>query len=520
MWKKILENRFIILYVLPLFLGIFSVFSFQPFNLSFINVLILPILFLSLVYVRKSSMSIYRKKPYKKNLFLLGFTFGFGFYFSGVYWISYSLTFDDSFKFLIPFAVILIPLFLSFFTGITTLLVGQYLSYNVSSILLFSSSIALTDYVRGKVLSGFPWNVWGYSLSWMTEMLQILNLVGLFAFNLLAITIFTLPAIFFFRSNIYKKIIITGSTLVFIFFVYIYGTFTINKNKDMLINFDNKNKIYTKIISPNFELKYNLSINEAKDKLKRLVRYSDPDPKKKTLFIWPEGVFTGYDFVEISQFKDILKNNFTKNHLILFGINTLNKKTGEHYNSLVVVDSNFEILSQYNKKKLVPFGEFLPFENILNKLGLKKITEGHGSFSKGKNQENIKIKNLNILPLICYEIIFPELAQKADQKTNLIVNISEDGWFGNSIGPHQHFAKAIFRAIENNSFLVRSANKGISAIISNKGEIFKQLDVNETGSIEINVPLFQNEHKNKNDLIFFILLFTYLTIFLIFKNKK
>ena len=222
MWKKILENRFIILYVLPLSLGIFSVFSFQPFNLSFINILILPILFLSIVYVRKSSMSIYRKKPYKKNLFLLGFTFGFGFYLSGVYWISYSLTFDDSFKFLIPFAVILIPLFLGLFTGITTLLVGQYLSYNVSSILLFSSSIALTDYVRGKVLSGFPWNVWGYSLSWMTEILQILNLVGLFAFNLLAITILTLPAIFFFRGNIYKKIIIIGSTLIFIFFFFFF----------------------------------------------------------------------------------------------------------------------------------------------------------------------------------------------------------------------------------------------------------------------------------------------------------
>ena len=77
---------------------------------------------------------------------------------------------------------------------------------------------------------------------------------------------------------------------------------------------------------------------------------------------------------------------------------------------------------------------------------------------------------MNILPLICYEIIFPELIQKASNKTNLIVNISEDGWFGNSIGPHQHFAKAIFRSIENNSYLVRSANQGISAIISNKGE--------------------------------------------------
>ena len=102
----------------------------------------------------------------------------------------------------------------------------------------------------------------------------------------------------------------------------------------------------------------------------------------------------------------------------------------------------------------------------------------------------------------------------------MIVNISEDGWFGNSIGPHQHFAKAIFRSIENNSFLVRSANKGISAIINNKGEIVKRLDTFETGSIEMDIPLLKTEYKNKNDLIFFVLLFTYLLIFLIFKNKN
>ena len=168
----------------------------------------------------------------------------------------------------------------------------------------------------------------------------------------------------------------------------------------------------------------------------------------------------------------------------------------------------------------MPFGEFLPFEKYLNKIGLKKVTQGHLSFSNGKNQSNIIINNVNILPMICYEVIFPELIQKSDYKTNLIVNISEDGWFGNSIGPQQHFAKAIFRAVENNSFLVRSANKGISAIISNKGQIIKKLNVNEAGNIEMEVPLIISEYKNKNDLIFFILLFTYLIIFLIFKNKN
>ena len=132
---------------------------------------------------------------------------------------------------------------------------------------------------------------------------------------------------------------------------------------------------------------------------------------------------------------------------------------------------------------------------------------------RGKNQENIIIEKINILPLICYEIIFTKFIQQSSQKTNLIINISEDGWFGNTIGPHQHFAKAIFRAIEHNTFLIRSTNKGISAIINNKGQVIKRLDIQEAGNINMNVPLFESKNKNKNDLIFFALLFTYIFIF-------
>ena len=161
----------------------------------------------------------------------------------------------------------------------------------------------------------------------------------------------------------------------------------------------------------------------------------------------------------------------------------------------------------------------MPLETILNKFGLKKITEGYGSFLKGDNQTNLKINGLNILPLICYEVIFTKFIQSSDPNTNLIVNISEDGWFGNSIGPHQHFAKSIYRAIERNSFLIRSANGGISAIINNKGEVVKKLNSKEVGNIDLEVPLIKSKNKNKNDLIFFILLITYILIFNI-KNKK
>ena len=221
MLEKILNNRTIVLYLLPFCLGLLTVFSFQPFNLSFINFFLLPIFFLLIVYVRKKSKSIYRKKPYRKNLFLIGFIFGFGFYLSGIFWIAYSLTFEDDFKFLIPFAVILIPLFLSLFTGLTTLIIGQFLSYNFSSLLLFSGSFALSDYIRGKILTGFPWNLWGYSWSWLTEVLQILNLSGLFAFNLLAITIFVIPTALFFKIKLSKKILIISSTF-FLFFLFIF----------------------------------------------------------------------------------------------------------------------------------------------------------------------------------------------------------------------------------------------------------------------------------------------------------
>ena len=183
------------------------------------------------------------------------------------------------------------------------------------------------------------------------------------------------------------------------------------------------------------------------------------------------------------------------------------------------MNNKFEIIQSYNKRKLVPFGEFLPLENFLKSFGFKKITEGHGSYLKGFEDKNISINLLNILPMICYEVIFTELVQKSETNTNLIINISEDGWFGDSIGPDQHFSKSIFRAIENNTFFLRSANKGISAIIDNKGNVIKQLNRNEAGSIEFNVPLIKS-NKNKNDLIFFILLITYLFIFFIYKEKN
>ena len=377
--------------------------------------------------------------------------------------------------------------------------------------MLFIAGLSLSDYIRAKIFTGFPWNLWSYSFSWSDEIIQILNIFGLFSFNLIILTLFMLPAIIFTNLSFNKKFLYIALIPLFFFLSYIFGSHTINQNQKFLDTLDKRFNI--KVVSPNFKLEYGLSKDEIYKRAEKLIRYSEPNENIKTLFVWPEGVFSGYNYEDILFLKDIFSKYFNSDSLILFGINRFDQNKKGSYNSLIIVNSKLEIIKEYKKQKLVPFGEFLPFENFFNYFGLKKITEGHGSFLKGKKQENLNIGKLNILPLICYEVIFTNLIQQSHKNTNLIINISEDGWFGNSIGPYQHFSKAIFRAVEKDSYLIRSANKGISAVINNKGQVVKKLNVNERGNIEFNVPLIKSKNKNKNDLIFFLLLITYVLLF-------
>ena len=227
MFKKYLNNRLFLLFIFPFIIGSLTTLSFEPFNFTIINLIIFPTLFYLIVYINKKSKSVYRKKPYKENFFYIGLMFGFGFYLFSISWISHSLTFDQSFKFLIPFSLIFIPLFLSLFFAITIFLVGPYLKLNYWSLFFFSASLALAEYLRSKILTGFPWNLFAYSTSWANEILQIINVVGLYSYNLLVITFFVLPIIFFFQISNVKKIIILILTVTVILCLYIYGNFQI-----------------------------------------------------------------------------------------------------------------------------------------------------------------------------------------------------------------------------------------------------------------------------------------------------
>ena len=522
--KTLLNNKFFVIFFIPFFLGGLTVLSFSPFNFTLINFFSFSIFLFLIFTVKEKTQSKYRKRKSKRYFFYLGSAFGFGFFLMGNYWIAISLTHDEMFRGLIPFAVILIPLFLSFFFGLAVLLVGIFADRKISFVLLFSLVFSLFEFIRGNILTGFPWNLISYTWSSSTEMIQILSLIGAYSLSLFSITFFCIPFLFFQKKIIKENIIFAVIISIIFTSNYLYGAY---KLKNIEYKFDANT--YVKIISPNFSIKdYNLKSEESQ--IKRLIKISDPQKDKKTLFIWPEGIFYQSYLQDIKKYRDLFEEKFSDNHLIILGINNFSNNSDldeqKYFNSLIILNNKLEIISLYNKVNLVPFGEFLPFEKTLSKFGLKKITRGYSSFSHGTERKIInlggKLNKKTIIPLICYEIIYSGKIKEKNDFPDLIVNISEDAWFGRSIGPYQHFTKAIYRSIEEGVFIARSANKGISAFINPNGQLIKSLNTRESGNIELNFPHFYQStlFSNYGNKILFLIFLLYIFLTLILKKFR
>jgi apolipoprotein N-acyltransferase len=190
---------------------------------------------------------------------------------------------------------------------------------------------------------------------------------------------------------------------------------------------------------------------------------------------------------------------------------------------MAIFNNNLDLVSSYNKVNLVPFGEFIPFESFLSYIGLKTITNSYQSFSSGNIRIPLNIKNskidFNLLPLICYEIIYSGQLS-GNNNFDYIINISEDGWFGNSIGPKQHFAHSIFRSVESGKYIIRSANNGISAIINPIGLVEQKVEFGSTGYVELseNKLVKSTPFMLYGNKIFLMLILIY--IFLIFSFNR
>tara|TARA_B110000259_G_scaffold173283_1_gene206409 strand:+ start:152 stop:1672 length:1521 start_codon:yes stop_codon:yes gene_type:complete len=464
-----------------IFLGAVSSYSLPPYNYFVIN------------FITFSSFFIFifnkRKEPHNnKSFFKYGWYFGFGYFLFSLYWIVISLTFDQNFRFLIPLAIILIPTLLAIFYGFMTYLFSIFYSKNVvSSFFTFSILFGTIEFIRGSILTGFPWNLIAFSFTDSLYFIQILSVIGTYSFNLICISLFTVPAVFILRNSKKEVIVCFAFILVSITFL-IFGNI---KNKSFNSAESVKNSYTIKAISSNIKLDRFYSKKDELKIINELIVLSAPEKKKPTIFLWPEGIIPDSHVRDMSMYKDLFSKKFGNDDLIIMGLNSKERNGDKNlfFNSMAIFNNKLDLIQKYNKVNLVPFGEFIPFENnLVSIMGLKTITNNYQSFSKGNVRTILNIKNnkidLKLLPLICYEIIYSGKLSK-NKDFDYIVNISEDGWFGNSIGPKQHFAHSIFRSIETGKYVIRSANNGISAIINPMGIVVQKVEFGSTGYVEL-----------------------------------
>ena len=509
------------LYIEVLFLitlGMLTSLSLPPLNFFIINFLTFSLFFLFLIRKNEKTRGVI--------FFLYGWSFGFGYFITNLYWISISLTFDQDFKFLIPLTIFLIPGFLAIFYGLAAFLFKILKpKTKISSILTFSLILGVMEFLRGSILTGFPWNLIVYSFSDLLKFISITSILGTYALNLFCISLFTIPSIFFLSSN--KKKDFSVGIIIFLIAISfnVYGLS--HKGKfDRAIADINEYKI--RIIGSNISLdRFYLDIDPV-SVIEDLVEISNPNLNEKTIFVWPEGILPKISQQELIEYNWLFKKKFNENHLLVIGTNNFIDIDGskKYFNSLSVFDNKLRILYSYNKINLVPFGEFLPFENLLRNFGLKSLTNNYQSFTSGFERNIIDINkdnfSLKILPLICYEIIYSGQINNSEKNYDFILNISEDGWFGNSIGPYQHYSHSIFRSIEEGKPVIRSSNNGISAFINPRGQVIDKILTTDKGFIEIqsfkksNKTIFSS-HGNK---IFFYFLSIYISLIFFFKTRE
>ncbi len=498
-----------------LILGAASSFSLPPYNFFLINFITFSAFFIFLIKKTKE----HKKKDF---FFIYGWLFGFGYFISNLYWISISLTFDKDLNLLIPLTIILIPTFLAIFYGLVTYFFIIFKPMQIiSSFFTFTLIFGTLEFIRGSILTGFPWNLIAFSFTQELEILSIISIIGTYGFNLFCISLFTSPALLIIKKN-KKDVIVCIFFLITTLLFYYYGSSLKEKFEKKVVE---NHEFKVRVIGSNIGLKRFYNEINTVSIIEDLIEISDPQINEKIIFLWPEGMFPNIIDEDLIQYSSLFERKFNSNHLLIIGINSQSKDPNEvkYFNSLSLYDNKLTIMDSYNKINLVPFGEFLPLESLLKIIGLRPLTNNYQSYSSGKERNIIEIKkkkfSLKILPLICYEIIYSgKLSKEFD--FDLIVNISEDGWFGKTIGPKQHFAHSIFRAIESGKYLVRSSNNGIAAIVNPLGIIEQSVNLGQTGYVDFEKsrkiqPTIFSKYGNK---IFVMLILLY--IFLIFSFNK
>jgi apolipoprotein N-acyltransferase len=422
-----------------------------------------------------------------------GWWFGFGYFLAGLYWVGFAFLVDaPTFGWLLPFAVIGLPAGLAVFTAFGVAAARLLWTRGPMRILALSVALTAAEWLRGHLLSGFPWNAFGYALTSPLILAQSASLIGVWGLTFVAVEVFATPATLADdRSEYSGRWLPFALAIVILVGMGTFGALRLARTPTRLVD-----GVRLRIMQPN--LPQDARFNYA---AKQLVmdRYIDISKRPSTEgagpathLIWPESAFPFFLAREPDALAQIVQLLHGGAVLITGAVRLAEPVTTPDvgvYNSIYVIGSDGSLDSFYDKTHLVPFGEYLPFQRFLESLGLQQLTKQRGGFLAGDRRRLIAVPGAPLaLPLICYEIIFPGAVVPKGPRPGWIVNVTNDGWFGVSSGPYQHFQQARVRAIEEGLPLVRAANTGISAVVDPLGRIVASLPLGTDGVIDAPLP--------------------------------
>jgi apolipoprotein N-acyltransferase len=428
---------------------------------------------------------------------LTGFWFGLGYFVPGLYWIGNAFLVEaDTFGWLLPFAVLGLPAYLSLFTAFGFALARLVWTKGGSRVIALAASLTISEWLRGHVLTGFPWNAFGYALTEPLALAQTSSLIGIWGLTFLSVSIFASPAVLIDGSARGRKVFAApAAALALLIAMGVFGAIRLSLHPTTMTT-----SVKLRIMQPNLQQdeKFNYSAKQAV--MQKYLALSDratgPNTsgvRDATVLIWPESAFPFFLTREpeaMAEIADLLPKGTT---LITGSVRAPDLPPGvrvtQAYNSIYVIDDEGTVLSVYDKLHLVPFGEYLPFQDLMESLGFEQLTRVRGGFIPGKVRHTLQIPNApRVLPLICYEAAFPSAVAAPDDRPGWMVNLTNDGWFGISTGPYQHLQQARMRAVEQGLPLVRAANTGISAVIDPLGRIVAHLPLGIEGVLDAPLP--------------------------------
>ncbi|MGI9400093.1 MAG: apolipoprotein N-acyltransferase [Rhizobiaceae bacterium] len=431
--------------------------------------------------------------------FKTGWWFGFGYFLAGLWWIGSAFLVEaDQFAWMLPFAVLLLPAGLAVFYGLGAILARFLWTQDWRRLLILGASIGIAEFLRGTILTGFPWNTIGYAALTTPVLMQKASIFGIYGVTVLCITVFALPALIIGRPPGSRA----GAVLPFTAGLLLiaadagYGWYRLSKHPQEMVD-----DVRIRIVQPAInqaekwvaeveERNFNLLLDMSRGKNQE----TPSGLSGITHLIWPESTFP-FILTERADALAALGELLPSDTMLIAGaIRTEPPAPGQTrqrvFNSVYTINDQGEISGAADKVHLVPFGEFLPFQEVAESMGIQQLTHLQGGFEAGRSRIQLDGGTAGtFLPLICYEIIFPSQIREEGQQPQWLLNVTNDAWFGITPGPYQHWRQAVVRGVEEGLPVVRAANNGISSVSDAYGRILVTAPLGKQTVIDSPLPV-------------------------------